>query len=39
MIKEEIKRNIHLTPSDIFKQLEQQHPNLTQKQVHAWWFH
>ena len=37
IIKEEIKRNLHLTPSDIFKQLEQQYPNLTQKQVHAWW--
>ncbi|GBC04734.1 hypothetical protein RclHR1_05830012 [Rhizophagus clarus] len=36
-IKEEIKRNIHLTPSDIFKQLEQQHPNVTQKQFHTWW--
>jgi len=36
-IKEEIKKNIHLTPSDIFKQLEQQYPDLTQKQVHAWW--
>jgi len=34
-IKEEIKKNIHLTPSDIFKQLEQQYPDLTQKQVHA----
>ena len=34
-IKEEIKRSLHLTPSDIFKQLEQQYPNLTQKQVHA----
>ncbi len=37
IIKEEIKKNIHLTPSDIFKQLEQQYPDLTQKQVHAWW--
>ncbi|CAG8794566.1 5655_t:CDS:1, partial [Racocetra fulgida] len=36
-IKAEIKKNIHLTPADIFKQLEQQNPNLTQKQVHAWW--
>ncbi|CAG8789099.1 7663_t:CDS:1, partial [Cetraspora pellucida] len=34
---EEIKKNIHLTPSDIYKQLEQNYPNLTQKQVHAWW--
>ncbi|CAG8670260.1 15283_t:CDS:2, partial [Dentiscutata heterogama] len=32
-IKAEIKKNIHLTPADIFKQLEQQNPNLTQKQV------
>jgi hypothetical protein len=38
-IKEVIKRSLHLTPSDIFKQLELQHPDLTQKQVHAWWAH
>ncbi|CAG8546113.1 14414_t:CDS:2, partial [Dentiscutata heterogama] len=31
-IKAEIKKNIHLAPADIFKQLEQQNPNLTQKQ-------
>ncbi|CAG8718816.1 2968_t:CDS:2, partial [Racocetra fulgida] len=24
-------------PADIFRQLEQQYPNLTQKQVYAWW--
>ncbi|CAG8663005.1 16049_t:CDS:2, partial [Racocetra fulgida] len=36
-IKAEIKKNIHQMPADIFRQLEQQHPNLTQKQVHAWW--
>ncbi|CAG8765328.1 16596_t:CDS:2 [Cetraspora pellucida] len=35
-IKVEIK-NIYQMPADIFKQLEQQHPNLTQKQVHIWW--
>ncbi len=29
IIKEEIKKNIHLTSSDIFKQLEQQYPDLT----------
>ena len=36
-IKELIKKNLHLTPSDIFRQLEMQYPDLTQKQVHAWW--
>ncbi|CAG8693950.1 9047_t:CDS:2, partial [Dentiscutata erythropus] len=33
-IKTKIKKNIHLTLADIFKQLKQQNPNLTQKQVH-----
>ena len=36
-IKEYIKKNTCLTPSEIFKQIEYDHPNLTQKQVHAWW--
>jgi len=36
-IKEKIKQCIHLTPKDIFRQLEQENPDLTQKQVHAWW--
>ena len=36
-IKEHIKKNSNLTPSDIFKQLEYNNPNLTQKQVHSWW--
>ncbi|PKY40067.1 hypothetical protein RhiirA4_415555 [Rhizophagus irregularis] len=36
-IKEEIRKNIHLTPSDIYRILEHDNPNLTQKQVHAWW--
>jgi len=36
-IKEVIKRNLYLASSDIFKQLELQYPDLTQKQVHAWW--
>jgi hypothetical protein len=35
-IKEVIKGSLHLTPSDIFKQLELQYPDLTQKQVHAY---
>ncbi|CAG8516854.1 406_t:CDS:2 [Dentiscutata erythropus] len=34
-IKTVIKKNIYFMPSDIFRQLEQQNPNLTQKQVHA----
>lgn len=36
-IKDMIEKNLHLTPSDIFKQLESQNPDLTQKQVHSWW--
>ncbi|CAG8653296.1 28384_t:CDS:2 [Gigaspora margarita] len=36
-IKEEIKKNIHLSPSKIYQILENYYPNLTQKQVHAWW--
>ncbi|CAG8742449.1 12731_t:CDS:2, partial [Cetraspora pellucida] len=36
-IKVEIQKNIHCTPANIFRQLEQQNPNLTQKQVYAWW--
>ena len=36
-IKNEIKENLHLTPSDIYNMLEQNHPEITQKQVHAWW--
>src|SRR5437868_2124176 len=35
-IKAEIKNNIHQMLADIFRQLESQNPNLTQKQVHAW---
>ncbi|CAG8833289.1 4455_t:CDS:2, partial [Racocetra persica] len=31
-VKAEIQQNIHHTPADIFRQLEQQNPNLTQKQ-------
>ncbi|CAB5384510.1 unnamed protein product [Rhizophagus irregularis] len=36
-IKEKIKQYINFTPKDIFRQLEQENPDLTQKQVHAWW--
>ncbi|CAG8548478.1 18746_t:CDS:2 [Dentiscutata erythropus] len=36
IIKEEIKKNLHLNPSEIYQILECNHPNLTQKQVHAW---
>ena len=36
-IKEKMKQCIHLTPKDIFRQLEQENPDLTQKQVHAQW--
>ncbi|CAG8505426.1 3837_t:CDS:2 [Gigaspora rosea] len=36
-IKLEIQKNLHLSPSEIYKQLEQEHLDLTQKQVHAWW--
>lgn len=36
-IKEEIRKNIHLNPSDIYRILECNNSNLTQKQVHAWW--
>jgi hypothetical protein len=36
-IKEKIKQYINFTPKDIFRQLEQENPNLTQKQVHTWW--
>src|ERR1051325_10262387 len=32
-IKEYIKKNTSLTPSDIYKQLEYDNPNLTQKQI------
>ncbi|CAG8542043.1 15984_t:CDS:2, partial [Gigaspora margarita] len=35
LVQEEIKKNIHLMPSDIYKQLELNYPDLTQKQVHA----
>jgi hypothetical protein len=38
-IKEVIKGSLHLTPSDIFKQLGLQYPDLTQKQVHACWIY
>ncbi|CAG8706829.1 23138_t:CDS:2 [Rhizophagus irregularis] len=31
-IEEEIRKNIHLTPSDIYRILEHDNPNLTQKQ-------
>ncbi|CAB4484756.1 unnamed protein product [Rhizophagus irregularis] len=34
-IEEEIRKNIHLTPSDIYRILEHDNPNLTQKQVLA----
>ncbi|CAG8583514.1 9960_t:CDS:2 [Cetraspora pellucida] len=34
-IKEEIQKNIHFVPSDIYQILEYDNPNLTQKQVHA----
>ncbi|CAG8627687.1 11975_t:CDS:2, partial [Racocetra persica] len=37
IIKEEIKKNIHLSPSEIYHILENNYSNLTQKQVHAWW--
>lgn len=36
-IKEKIKQYINFTPKDIFRQLEQENPDLIQKQVHAWW--
>ncbi|CAG8687554.1 9232_t:CDS:2, partial [Racocetra persica] len=37
VVQEHIKKNIYLTLSDIYKQLESNYPDLMQKQVHAWW--
>ncbi|CAG8625214.1 12259_t:CDS:2 [Cetraspora pellucida] len=37
IIKEKIKQYLQFTPKDIFRQLELDNQNLTQKQVHAWW--
>ncbi|CAG8729893.1 6542_t:CDS:2, partial [Cetraspora pellucida] len=34
---EHIKKYIYLTPSDIYKQLKSNYPDLMQNQVHAWW--
>ena len=34
-VKEYIKKNTSLTSSDIYKQLEYDNSNLTQKQIHA----
>ncbi|CAG8790313.1 4857_t:CDS:2 [Dentiscutata erythropus] len=36
-IKNEIKANLHLMPSDIYRRLEHNYPEITQKQIHAWW--
>ena len=35
--KEFINSQLHLSPAEIFEQLELNNPNLTQKQVHYWW--
>jgi hypothetical protein len=36
-IKEFINSQLHLTPAEIFSQLESNNPNITQKQIHYWW--
>jgi hypothetical protein len=36
-IKEFINSQMHLSPAEIFGQLELNNPNITQKQVHYWW--
>src|SRR5436305_95341 len=36
-IKEFINSQIHLSPAEIFGQLELRNPNITQKQIHYWW--
>ncbi|CAG8767553.1 14358_t:CDS:2 [Dentiscutata erythropus] len=36
-IKNIIQSNLHLMPSDIYRILESNHPEITQKQIHAWW--
>src|ERR1044072_4715872 len=35
--KEFINSQIHLSPAEIFGQLELRNPNITQKQIHYWW--
>jgi hypothetical protein len=35
--KEFINSQIHLSPAEIFGQLELKNPNITQKQIHYWW--
>ncbi len=35
--KEFIYSQLHLSPAEIFEQLETNNPNITQKQVHYWW--
>ncbi|CAG8745497.1 16482_t:CDS:2, partial [Dentiscutata heterogama] len=34
-IKNEIKANLHLMPSDIYRRIEHNYPEITQKQIHA----
>ncbi|CAG8493790.1 4211_t:CDS:2 [Gigaspora margarita] len=36
-IKNKIKENLRLAPSDIYSMLEQDFPEITQKQILAWW--
>jgi len=36
-IKATIRQQLHLAPKDIYSGLEEDNPNITQKQVHYWW--
>ncbi|CAG8807670.1 6120_t:CDS:2, partial [Racocetra persica] len=36
-IKNKIKANFHLMPSEIYRTLECNYPEITQKQIHIWW--
>jgi len=36
-IKELINSQLHLSPAEIFGQIELNNPNITQKQIHYWW--
>ncbi|CAG8491273.1 3778_t:CDS:2 [Racocetra fulgida] len=36
-IKNKIKENLQLAPSDIYSMIEQDFPEISQKQIHAWW--
>ncbi|CAB4422381.1 unnamed protein product [Rhizophagus irregularis] len=36
-IKEFINSQLHLSPAEIFAQLELNNPDITQKQIHYWW--